>query len=483
MSKGEKEMALQGCYCAKPVELLTQETMETIHTRSLEILEETGVVFQWEPALKVLKGAGCHVDFEKQLVKFPRDVVGEALKSCPSTFRVKARDPKYDLEFARNRVYFSTQAAPFMYDLDNGVRRSATIKDIDEIITIQDALEYIHAPFVSVIILSDKPMELTMEWLLAEQIRHTTKSCIGAGFFFAAKWSIEMARAAGIELLGVGTCSPPLTYPADQCDGYMRYAETGWNIMINSGVSSGATGPATLAGTLLLQNAELLAGLILVQVVRPGIGFIYGTESMPMDMRHGHEAIGIEQYMIGAATAQMARFYNIPSFTYASFTGGKLPTDQQVGYEKAMASLLLAQSGVSYIVGGGGIDDEACYSIEQLVIDNEMYGMVARYLEGIKVDEETLAADLIKKVGPIPGNYLREAHTRKLWKQEQYLPTLSYRKSYEEWLKEGSKDVAARAKERAKEILRTHQVPPLPEEVDREIAKILEAAEKEKVKK
>ena len=252
--------------------------------------------------------------------------------------------------------------------------------------------------------------------------------------------------------------------------------------MMCSGVSSGATGPATLAGTLLQQNAETLAGAVLAQAVNPGVGYIYSTESMPMDMRHGHEAIGIEQYMIAAATAQLARFYNIPSASYDSFTGGKLPTDQQVGYEKAMASLLLAQAGVSYIIGAGGIDDEACYSIEQLVIDNEMYGMIARFLEGITVSEETLAADIIKRVGPIPGNYLREAHTRKWWIQEQFLPTLSYRLSYEEWVKDGSKDVAARAKEKAREILRTHAVPPLPEDVDREIAAILTAAEKEKVK-
>jgi trimethylamine--corrinoid protein Co-methyltransferase len=476
-------MALKGFYCEKPVELLTQDEMETIHEKSLEILEETGVVFQWEPALKVLSGAGCEVDFESQLVRFPPDVVEEALESCPSSFTVEARDPKYDLEFVKNRVYFSTQASPFMYDLDNGTRRPAAVKDLAEITIIQDALENIHTIFPSIIVLSDQPMEVAIEWILAQQIRNTTKALIGAGFFFGARWAIEMAEAAGIELLGCGTCSPPLTYPADQCDGYMRFAEVGWNCMINAGVSGGATGPATLAGTLLQQNAELLAGLVLLQTVNPGVGFAYGTESMPMDMRHGHEAIGIEQYMIGSATAQMARFYDLPSFTYASFTGGKVPTDQQVGYEKGMASLLLAQSGVSYIVGAGGIDDEACFSIEQLVIDNEMYGMIGRFLEGIKVNEETLAADLIKKVGPIPGNYLREAHTRKWWKQEQFLPALNYRLSYEEWVQEGSKDVAARAKERAKEILRTHEVPSLPEDVDREILRILKAAEKEKVRK
>lgn len=477
-------MALKGFYCEKPVELLTQDTMETIHEKSLEVLKETGVVFHWEPALKVLREAGCDVDFERQLVKFPRDIVEDALKSCPSSFSVKARDPKHDLEFTNNRIYLSAQASPFMYDLDTGAKRPGTIKDIDEITTICDALENIHFLFGSVAVLSDKPMEVTVQWVVAEQMRNSTKSLAGAGFFFAARWHIQMAKAAGIELLGAFSCQPPLTYADDQIDGIMRFAEAGWPVFIGSGIASGATGPATLAGTLLQQNAELLAGLVLVQAVNRGVGFCYAcADAIPMDMRHGHGALGIEMYMIGSATAQMARFYNIPSGTYQSFTGGKLPTDQQVGYEKAMASLLLAQSGVSFIVGAGGIDDDACFSIEQLVIDNEMYGMVGRFLEGITVNEETLAADLIKKVGPIPGNYLREAHTREWWRKEQFLPILSYRLPYEVWERDGRKDVAARAKERAKEILRTHEVPPLPEDVDREISKILLAAEKEKIKK
>ncbi len=473
-------MALQGLYCKEPIRLLSQGETEAIHEKSLEILAETGVVFQWEPALKVLEGAGCQVDHGSRLVKFPADVVRHALKLCPGIVEAKARDPNNDLEITKNRVYFAPQASPFLYDLDTGVKRPGTLKDIAEITTIQDALENVHAVFTSLEVLSDVPGNVQMESVLAQQLRHTTKAINGLGFTFCARWHIEMAKAAGVQLVGAFTCSPPLTYPADQCDGLMRFAEAGWGGMMCPGVSSGATGPATLAGTLLQQNAEVLAGAVLAQAVHPGVGYMFSTESMPMDMRSGHEAIGIEQYMIASANAQMACFYGVPSASFNSFTRGKYPTDQQVGYEKAMAALLQAQAGVNYIIGAGGIDDESCYSIEQLIIDNEMYGMIARLLRGITVNEETLAAVVIKKVGPIPGNYLAEAHTRKWWKQEQFLPTLSYRLSYEEWVRDGSKDVAARAKERAKAILRTHTVPPLPEDVDREISRILVAAAKEK---
>ncbi len=473
-------MVQKGFTCRKPIELLTHSDIELIHSKSLEILQETGVVFQWEPALKILQKTGCNVNLTSQLVKFPTGIVEAALTECPNIVHVKARDPKYDLEIGGETVYFVPQATPFIYDLDTGEKRIGTIKDIDEITILQDALENIHAVFTSLEVLSDVPENVQMEWMLAEQIRHTTKATNGLGFTFCARWHIEIAKTAGIELVGAFTCSPPLTYPADQCDGLMRFAEAGFGSMMCPGVASGATGPATLAGTLLQQNVEVLAGLVLAQAVNPGIGYMFSTEAMPMDMRHGHEAIGIEQYMLASTNAQIARFYHVPSASFDSFTGGKLATDQQVGYEKAMASLLQAQAGVNYIIGAGGIDDEGCYSMEQLLIDNEMYGMIARFLRGITVNEETLAADIIKKVGPIPGNYLREAHTKKWWKQEQYLPSLSYRLSYEEWLQDGRKDVAARAKEKSREILKTHRVAPLSEDVNREISRILLAAEREK---
>ncbi len=476
-------MALEGYLCKKPLELLSQEEKETIHEKSLEILKNTGVVFRWEPALKVLKGAGCDVDFETQRVRFPQDVIAAGIKSCPSSFTIKARDPQYDLAIKLNRVYFTNQSGPFLYDLKTGTRKRGTAKDFAEVCIIIDALENIHnirGPFTSI---ADLPPEVTTEYRVAECFRHCTKSQTSGGANFSAKWNIEIAKAVGVELLGGSSCEPPLTYTADNCDAIMRYAEAGWATYMNSGAQCGATSPATLAGTVLQMNVEFLSCLILQQVVKPGVGFIYGSESMPLDMRHGYLAFGIEGYMLAVAANEMTNFYNIPGLTFTIQTGAKFPNDQQAGYEKAMATLLYAQAGASYIVGAGGIDDESGFSIEQLIIDNEMYGMVARFLRGITVNEETLAADLIQKVGPLPGNYLREAHTKKWWKQEQFLPNLSYRLSFEEWVRDGSKDVAARAKERAVEILNTHEVPPLPEDVDREISKILLAAEKEKCKK
>ena len=474
-------MALTGYYCHRPIELLTLDEKETIHEKTLEILKNTGAVFKWEPALTVLKEAGCHVDFENKRVKFPRDVIEEAINSCPSKFTVLARDSRYNLEIELNKIYFTNQSAPFLYDADTNQRRPATAKDLSDMYIILDALENIHntrGPFTSI---SDRPAAVATENRVAEGLRNSVKSHTSAGANFAAKWNIEIAKAAGVELLGSSSCEPPLTFTPDNCDAIMRYAEAGWGMAMNSGAQCGANAPATLAGTVLLMNAEFLAWLVLQQVVKPGVGFIYGSESMPLDMRNGYLAIGIEGYMLAAAAVGMTRFYNIPGMTFNSQTGGKTTSDQQVGYEKGMAALICAQSGASYIIGAGGIDDESGFSAVQLIIDNEIQGMIGRFLQGITVNEDTLAADIIQKVGPLPGNYLREEHTKQMWKQEQFLPDLSYRLSYEEWVRDGSKDVAARARDKAKDILNTHEVPPLPEDVDSEISRLLSAAEKEKL--
>ena len=218
-------------------------------------------------------------------------------------------------------------------------------------------------------------------------------------FNFGGQWHIEIAQAAGVELPGEFTSTSPLSFVPDQCDGLMRFAEVGWGSMIMGGVVGGATGPSTIAGTLLLQNAEILAGLTLTQAVNPGVACNYGVQSKLMDMRYGCLAYGIEMYMIVSAGAQMARFYGLTSSSYDSFSGGKYPTDQQVGYEKAMAALILGKSGVTFNFAAGGIDDESCFSIEQLIIDNEIYNMVNRFLNGIAFDSNTLAAELIEEVG------------------------------------------------------------------------------------
>jgi trimethylamine--corrinoid protein Co-methyltransferase len=240
----------------------------------------------------------------------------------------------------------------------------------------------------------------------------------------------------------------------------------------------------TLAGSIVQHNAESLAGIVLMQLVNPGIGVMSGSYTQLMDMRYGTLAPGaIENGIFGAATVQLLRHYKIPSIMLYPMTDSKIP-DQQTGYEKAFQLLLMALTGCNIIFGAGCIEDESRHDPVQAVIDNEMFGMVGRVLDGIMVNEDTLAIDLIDEVGPIPGTFLNKQHTRHWWRtKEIYKPLVSDRLKYEKWVRTGSKDVVARARERAKEILKAHEVTPLPKDIEKEVENILKECEKEKLAK
>jgi trimethylamine--corrinoid protein Co-methyltransferase len=236
-----------------------------------------------------------------------------------------------------------------------------------------------------------------------------------------------------------------------------------------------------MAGTLLLQNAEILGGAVLAQVTQPGCGVMYMGYSTPMDMRYGSMASGsIEVSLMAVATAQLARFYHMPSGVFFPMTDAKLP-DPQAAYEKHLQTLLCAQAGVNYLMPLCGLDNEGAHSPAQMLIDHEVCAMVGKVLEGIRVDDETLALDLIKETGPIPGNFLGTLHTRRHWRDEYIIPQVGVRESYDLWVDGGCKGVLERATKQAKRLIATHLPPPLPPEVEREIGRILQACEKEKL--
>jgi trimethylamine--corrinoid protein Co-methyltransferase len=464
------------------MKILPETDIERIHYGALDVLERTGILFDDPEALQILEDAGCEVDSDKKLVKFPPGLVEDCIRKVPSSFTIRARDPKNDQRVGGRNVYFATFPAVNMRDLETGERRLSTVKDVGELATIVDALDNIHSPFFPVAVIADKPPKLCMEWILAELIRHSTKAQHGASFFGSPKWHVEIAKATNQVILGSVAPVPPLTYPKEMVDGLLTYSRAGFPVEINAALAMGATGPVTLAGALVQHHAENMAGIVLVQLVRPGNPVACGSYTQVMDMRYGTLAPGaIENGLIAAALSQIYHHFDIPVWMFFPLTDSKLP-DAQAAYEKAMQLMLCAMSGVNYISFAGGTEDEQCFSAAQLIIDNEMAGMMGRVLQGIDVTDETLAIDLIHEIGPLPGSFLGTEHTRNLWKTaEIYKPTLSDRLTWEKWRDKGSKDIATVAWEKAREILKTHEPTPLPEEVDAELDRILEAAAKEKL--
>jgi trimethylamine--corrinoid protein Co-methyltransferase len=236
-----------------------------------------------------------------------------------------------------------------------------------------------------------------------------------------------------------------------------------------------------MAGTLVLQTAEILSGAVLAQIVNTGVGVIYVGYATSMDMRFGTYASGsMEVGIMGAAGAQIARYLKIPSSTFFPMTDSKIP-DAQAAYEKHLQNLLCAMGGVNYIMPLGGLENEGAFSAAQIIIDDEVCSIIGKILEGISVDDERLAIELIKEVGPVPGNYLRQEHTRQHWQDEYLIPRVGVREGYEDWVAGGKQSALDNASAIAREILDTHEPNPLPQDVDRELARILETVEKEKL--
>ncbi|MBM4463142.1 MAG: hypothetical protein FJ012_07365 [Chloroflexi bacterium] len=469
-------MTLRGFTVSNPVNILTEDQIEKIHCATLEILETTGVVIQHKKALEVLEGAGCKTDHKKQLVRFPSHLVEECLRRCPSSFTIKARESKYDLRFGGRTLYFMPWGAMDLLDLDTGARTLATTQDEVEAVMLIDALDEIHTHYGAYFNFQGVPPMISMPAKTAIGLKNSSKIQSGVCGFDWEIWQIKMAQATGQELIGALTGSPPLTWGEAVIEAVFRYTKVGFPIFPTSGQAWGGSSPATIAGSLALNNAELMSVMVLTQVLNPGNRFVAADYSQPLGMRTGQALLGaVENALAGMAFAQMWRYYGIPVSLAANSSDSKVP-DYQCASEKAINTVTQCLAGPNLFLSAGAVYDELTWSPVILVIDAEIYGMVARIFDGIEVTDETLAVDLIREVGPIPGHYLDKAHTRKWWKKEQFIPVLADRLSHAEWVKAGSKSIIDRAKERVQHILSTHRPTPLSKDQEKAIDEILEEA-------
>lgn len=475
-------MALKGHINRKPLDVLTDEEIKRIHYGALDVLEKTGVTFDNQEALIIMQQGGCNVDNAKKRVRIPGWLVEKSLALAPSSFTVKARNPKFDLRIGGSTAYYSSFPAMGFFDIETMERRSPLLADQVTMVRLIDAIGEIHFCFSPFFALQDKPQELVVEWLYLELFRNTEKTTIGPGMFGCAPWIIEMAEATGQEVLAGISITPPLTYPKDMASALIDYAKKGYPILLNLCLAIGSTGPVTLAGSIVQQTAEAMAGTVLAQLVYPGVGIIWNTYSQIMDMRYGNLAPGaIENCLVAAALCQQCRYYDIPGSAFVPQTDTKIH-DEQAGYEKALALLKVVEAGSHLTIFNGGLDNEKCVSPIQMIIDTEMGEMVARIIEGIDVNEQTMAVELIEKIGPIPGNFLGERHTVDWWQKEQFVPKISEKRSYEAWKKDGGKDIVQRAREKVKEILAQHKPFQLPQDADQELMRIIARCEKSKIK-
>jgi trimethylamine---corrinoid protein Co-methyltransferase len=446
------------------LKLLSEENIQDIHLATMHVLRTTGVSVKHPEALMILRDAGAWVDMGSGRVRFPEYVVMEAVKTAPKTITLYGRgNPRNDLRVEGKRVYFGTGgAAIYVLDLENRIRRPATTDDVSKFAILVENLDNIHF-FMIPLFPSDVPKEDGDLARYEATLPYTTKH-ITAGVHLESACSrvLELVKgvAGGSESLRrrpfismVADTVSPLILERVNCNTTMECARSGVPVICGSEALAGGTSPVTLAGTLTIINAEVLAALCLHQYTQPGSPFLYGTISSIMDLRKGiYTAGAVETGMVSAAVAQLSQHYGIPLYATAGMSDSKT-SDCQAGMEKALTLLTAGLSGANYIHDAAGMLEFALtMSYEQTLIDNEIIGMVLRIMEGISVNDETIALSVIESVGP-KGQFLNHKHTRQHMRDEQFIPILADRSSRDEWVKRGSKDLREIAIEKVSEIL------------------------------
>lgn len=448
----------------KPLQILTEEQIKIIHRGTLEVLEETGLRIEHERALKMLKENGCEVDFEKKRVHFPPELIEKCLRKAPSSFHVKTRDPKNNLILGGNTVYFANFLGMQTVNLDTWEPRTPTRKEFYDGVTVLDALDNVHflgaySPYYGFEGVPEVMKELEST---AGKIRNSTKFQLVGTSKGCEMFQIKMAKAVGVDILSnCLSCSPPLTYYAEAIEAAFRFVEAELPVHAINGDVMGGTAPATIAGSMITGNAEVIAGVVLIQLIKLGAKTIVTEFVFPQNMRTGSMAFGqIGVSLHQAIFNQIWRKYDVPILNNPGLTSSK-QIDFQCGYEKAISALTAALSGANMIALHGGMYGELAFHPLQAILDDDIVGMIGRFIEGVEVNDETLAIDLINEVGPIPGFYLDKEHTRKWWKKEQFVPKVADRLPYPEWMKTGKKSAIDYARERLEEILATHNPRPL----------------------
>jgi len=462
-----------------PLRILTEGQIEDIHKGTLAVLEKTGLRIEHERALKDFDKNYCQVNYDDKRVRIPSGVVEECIRRCPSSFRIKARNSKNDMLVGGNTLYVSSFPGMETVDLDSWENRKPTREEFYDAVTVYDALENIHfmGNYVPWFGFEGLPPVMCIPEGFAAQTRRSSK-VLKMGYLKNSEiFTIAIAQAVGVEAMVSCMASPPLTYYTEAIDALYRGIEADFPVIMLSGGVMGGTFPATIAGGTLVNNAEQIGALVLAQLVKPGAKVMVENIAYVQNMRSGSPSFGgIESSLHNAIFCQYFRKLGVPvQIAGSGFLSSKI-SDSQLGYEKGVAGIITAFSGAHIMYLCGGLFGELTAHPCQAIIDNDLAGMIGRFLRGVEVNNETLAIDLIDEVGPIPGFYLDKEHTRKFWKNEQFQPKVADRLSITEWIASGKKSTLDYAREKMKEILETHRPEELTPGQEAEVERILEEA-------
>ena len=456
----------------RPVEILDEEQVERLHQASLQILQEIGLDFFDDEALDLWRKAGARVDDSGRHAWLDGEMVLELVAKAPAEFRWRARNPERDMRLGGRAINFLPAGGMvYVNDLERG-RRPGTMADYADLLKMVQMSNVMHGTGIALVELNDVPV--TFRHLRRMRLKLTLSDkpamSYAHGRIIPAD-AINMARivfgekgaeeAAGPLLGGIVNANSPLRYDERMLGGLITLARAGQTAIITPFIVAGAMSPITIAGALAQQNAEVLAGVALTQLVRPGAPVIYGGFCTNADMRSGSPAFGSpESAWVQLASTQLARRYNLPSRGNGGLSNANLG-DAQAASE-AMWSLWPAVMGHSNFTmhSAGWLEAGLAISPEKMLLDMENLAIFQHFLEGFEIDDETLAVEMMAEVGP-GGHHFGTAHTQARYSSAFYEPFLSSRLGWEAWQADGSPDAVRRAHRLWGEMLARYEAPPL----------------------
>jgi trimethylamine--corrinoid protein Co-methyltransferase len=456
------------------IEILNQSEIDEIHKNSLKILENVGINISHEDVLNQFDSIGANVDFKKKLVKLPQYLVNELISKSGKNFIIYGRDLTRKAEFGvGKRNYNTTAGQAFWIDNPGDERRYSTLRDVSTATRFADALDQITIPGA----MAD-PLEIPVKWRCVEVAAEMIKNTIKPIYFWfysrdSAKFLVELAitlrgseRKAKKQPLFFPLFEPvsPLSFPFNGIDLLFETARLNTPVMIGPMAQMGITAPSTIAGTIIQENAEILAGICITQLIKEGTPVCYGGICHAFDMKKIQIIFsGPEQAIFSVAMSQMGKYYGLPTYINAGLTDSKIP-DAQSGLECGLTLAMGVNAGAD-IFGHFGISGaDQAGSLDMLVMQSEVISYVESLKREILFDEDTFALDVIQEVGP-KGSFLENPHTRKHFKKELWFPTLLNREIYDTWKEKGGLTMEQMCLERKKEIIASYE----PEQIEDDV--------------
>jgi len=470
------------------VRFLTKEGMQKIHEQSLLLLQNTGISVDHEEALKMLGDAGADVDMKTHVVKIPPDLVDKCLPKVPRKMTLAGRNPERDLVLEPGGKVRTRNCGGMtqVYVSETGEIRDAVLADTANIARLIDGLDDID--YAGPLYPSDVPPETVELQTLETMLNNTDKNInIRALTRRNLPYLVKMAEVVAggkdklrerpvISLLEAPIA--PLRFPDVFVDALYLAGEYNIPVEICSMPNLGATGPITVAGCLLLSNAEQLATIVVSQLAYPGTPVVWASRFPMMDMATGASGMYVEAALVNAASAQVAtEQYNLICSLHGPATNSIVPDGRSVLDECIGAFVTGFVGRPSVLTGAGGLEIGLIASYEEMVISNEILGAVRRIIEGFEVDDDTLGYDAISRVG-IGGNYLQDDHTFKYLRAKKFNPTFVKPQTKVSWREGGSKLMVQTAREKADAILKDHEPAPLDKDLAAGLKEVIKEARK-----